>query len=446
MAEAGDKVNTDPHMQPEPTGTPAKRGRRSRVAVPALGKTAATPLLATHATEVDEIEVVYNLLQEVSEDEDEATISVEEITDVSPAKLAELEAEAARAVADLERDLEHTLSLDGLSTDDPVRLYLREIGRTALLKAVDEAELAHRIEAGKRAHTRLYSGESAATEQPWLAELPELPRVHLLEPSIAALGRVTAVERHQLERDIVSGHEARTLLVQANLRLVVSIARRYINRGLNLLDLIQEGNIGLMRASDKFDHRKGFKFSTYATWWIRQAITRAISDQSRTIRLPVHVSETIARMRKVSHELQQSLQREPTELELATAFGIAPAKVQRIMEIAKHPISLEAPMDDNEDSFLGDFIEDEKVATPMDEAAQQLLKEQIDEVLQNLPERERKIIKLRFGLEDGHYRTLEEVAQEFGITRERIRQIEAKILRKLRHSRYGGNMLKEYLQ
>ncbi len=390
---------------------------------------------------IDEIDEIYSIL---IEPEAQAEAHIEE--DIPLAKIAELEAEVARSEAEIEHYLAHALNSDGLSTDDPVRLYLREIGRTPLLKALDEADLAERIEAGKQADDYLRSSGYDAVDLPWMVDLPELPRVQMMSTAdnssrLAPDGRSV----RELEACINDGLIARQQLVQANLRLVVSIARRYINRGLNLLDLIQEGNIGLMRASDKFDHRKGFKFSTYATWWIRQAITRAISDQSRTIRLPVHVSETISRLKRASHDLQQRLQREPSELEIATEMGLTLAKVQRIIEIAKHPVSMDTPLDESEDSFLGDFIEDEKVATPLDEATQRLLKEQIDAVLQNLSPRERQIIVLRFGLNDGHYRTLEEVAKEFNITRERIRQIEAKILRKLRHSRYGGSKLKEYL-
>jgi RNA polymerase primary sigma factor len=360
--------------------------------------------------------------------------------------------------------------MDGMSVDDPVRLYLREIGKTALLKAPDEQALAQRMEAGRKANARLEELGYHSPVPDW-AEAASSSTVHVsnfgrnnmqiatvttnvpvttvqaivgseMSPEEAAEAKAE-VMRLLIIRD--SGIAAKQQLVQANLRLVVSIARRYLGRGLSLLDLIQEGNIGLMRAADKFDYNRGFKFSTYATWWIRQAITRAISDQGRTIRLPVHVSEMVARLRRETHQLQQTLQREPTEEELAKALDISPAKVRRIVEIAKQPVSLESPLDDAEDSFLGDFIEDDRVATPIEEASRQLLREEVRKVLMNLSERERKIVELRYGLVDGKQRTLEEVAQEFRITRERIRQIETKILRKLRHQRFGGSKLQSYL-
>jgi RNA polymerase primary sigma factor len=373
---------------------------------------------------------------------------------------AELAAVAAEVVSEeeLEKVIEHTLHQVEGGTDvaaDTVRLYLREIGGTALLKAYDETELAQRMVRGREAEAKLIDLGIRAEVPNWaapaagphlvpprrsfesksqVAPLPELPT----DPELRA-----EVDRLLVERD--RGYRAKQQLVQANLRLVVSIARRYLGRGLSLQDLIQEGNLGLMRAADKFDYSRGFKFSTYATWWIRQAITRAISDQGRTIRLPVHVSEMVARLRRATHQLQQDLQREPTEDELAAELRTTPQKVRRIMEIAKQPVSLEAPLDESEDSFLGDFIEDDRVATPLEEAQRQLLREEVRNVLSNLQPRERKIVELRFGLEDGKQRTLEEVAQEFGITRERIRQIETKILRKLRHQRFGGSKLQSYL-
>ena len=302
-----------------------------------------------------------------------------------------------------------------LAVGDSVRLYLHEIGETDLLTMAEEVWLSKRMERGKAAETGLQ------TET------------------------LTAIERSTLEADMIDADKARAHLIQANLRLVVSVAKKYVGRGLSFLDLIQEGNIGLMKATDKFDYTRGFKFSTYATWWIRQAITRAISDQSRTIRLPVHVGETINRVRKTSHRLQQILEREPTQEEIARAMDITDDKVRQVLDVARHPVSLEAPVGSEGDAFLGDFIEDVSMPAPLELASQQLLKSQISEALGELTDRERKIIVLRFGLEDGKFRTLEEVGREFGITRERIRQIEAKALRKLRHPTYSRK-LRGYLE
>jgi RNA polymerase primary sigma factor len=298
---------------------------------------------------------------------------------------------------------------------DSVRLYLQEIGETDLLTMEQEVWLAKRMEQGLAAETQLQVDTSL---------------------SLSA--------RRKLELERLDGERARAHLIQANLRLVVSVAKRYVGRGLSFLDLIQEGNIGLMKATDKFDYRRGFKFSTYATWWIRQAITRAISDQSRTIRLPVHVGETINRVKKTSHRLQQIFEREPTPEEIARAMDLSDGKVRQVLDVARHPVSLEAPVGLEGDAILGDFIEDESMPAPVEIASHHLLKTQIAEALDKLTERERKIIVLRFGLEDGKYRTLEEVGREFGITRERIRQIEAKALRKLRHPTYS-RQLRGYL-
>jgi RNA polymerase primary sigma factor len=302
-----------------------------------------------------------------------------------------------------------------VGVSDSVRLYLQEIGETDLLTIQEEVWLAKRMERGKLAEQQLCLPEAVASE---LSEL---------------------------RADKLDGERARAHLIQANLRLVVSVAKKYVGRGLSFLDLIQEGNIGLMKATDKFDYTRGFKFSTYATWWIRQAITRAISDQSRTIRLPVHVGETINRVKKTSHRLQQILEREPTQEEIARAMDISDDKVRQVLDVSRHPISLEAPVGQEGDAFLGDFIEDESMPQPLELASQQLLKSQISDALNKLTDREKKIIVLRFGLEDGRFRTLEEVGREFGITRERIRQIEAKALRKLRHPSYSRK-LRGYLE
>jgi RNA polymerase primary sigma factor len=311
--------------------------------------------------------------------------------------------------------LDASLDQEGIAADDPVRIYLREIGRINLLTAPEEKLLAQQVERGERAADRMSRGEYAFDERP------------------------------QLLRVVREGQAAREHLIQANLRLVVSVAKKYLGRGMSFLDLIQEGNIGLMRAAEKFDYHRGFKFSTYATWWIRQAITRSIADQSRTIRLPVHVGETINRVIRTTNRLQQSTEHDPTPDEVASELGIPAEKVRRVLDAARQTVSLESPVGAEGDSVLGDFIEDKGSAAPLESAAQHILREQIDIALQKLPERERRIIQLRYGLQDGQYRTLEEVGREFGITRERIRQIEARVLRKLRHPHYGRN-LRGYLE
>ena len=299
--------------------------------------------------------------------------------------------------ADIEKmDDEEEIELDkidlsvpeGVSIDDPVRMYLKEIGKVSLLTADEEIELAKRMEQGDE--------------------------------------------------------EAKKRLAEANLRLVVSIAKRYVGRGMLFLDLIQEGNLGLIKAVEKFDYRKGYKFSTYATWWIRQAITRAIADQARTIRIPVHMVETINKLIRVSRQLLQELGREPTPEEIAEEMKMPVERVREILKISQEPVSLETPIGEEEDSHLGDFIQDDNVPVPADAAAFTLLKEQLIEVLGTLTEREQKVLRLRFGLDDGRARTLEEVGKEFNVTRERIRQIEAKALRKLRHPS-RSRKLKDYL-
>jgi RNA polymerase primary sigma factor len=364
----------------------------------------------------------------------EAEIEEADVEDGEPDadELARAAAEAVEvevAPEDLEKDVDRVLTMEGVSVEDSVRIYLREIGRTALLKPPDESALADKMAMGRRAVADMRLLRDSLGEMG--AEI---------EPSLEV-----AEKCREFQIIIDEAQRAKQQLVQANLRLVVSIARRYIGRGLSLLDLIQEGNIGLMKAADKFDHTKGFKFSTYATWWIRQAITRAISDQSRTIRLPVHVTEMVTRLRRAAHELQQKLLREPTEEELGQELGMSAERVRKILDMARHPASLDAPMEEGEDSFLGDFIEDERTATPMEEASRQMLKEQVEDILGRLTEREQQILKMRYGLTDDRPRTLEEVAKAFGITRERIRQIETRILRKLRYARYGANKLRGYL-
>ena len=317
---------------------------------------------------------------------------------------------------------------DGISIEDPVRMYLKEIGKVPLLSADEEIELAQKMEAG-----------SVAVE-----------KIPLLKERLAETGEEQEKEEIQaeikaLQLDVDRGSDAKKRLAEANLRLVVSIAKRYVGRGMLFLDLIQEGNLGLIKAVEKFDYRKGYKFSTYATWWIRQAITRAIADQARTIRIPVHMVETINKLIRVSRQLLQELGREPTPEEIAEEMKMPVERVREILKISQEPVSLETPIGEEEDSHLGDFIKDDNVPVPADAATFTLLKEQLEEVLGTLTEREQKVLTLRFGLEDGRARTLEEVGKEFNVTRERIRQIEAKALRKLRHPS-RSRKLKDYLE
>ena len=309
--------------------------------------------------------------------------------------------------------------VDSFGTDDPVRMYLKEIGKVNLLTSEEEIDLAQTMGAGNEAKEQLEELEKMGEE------IPE-------------------EVRKELERAIKKGERAKQRLAEANLRLVVSIAKRYVGRGMQFLDLIQEGNLGLIKAVEKFDFTKGFKFSTYATWWIRQAITRAIADQARTIRIPVHMVETINKVIRVSRQLLQELGHDPSPEEIAEEMNMPADRVREILKIAQEPVSLETPIGEEEDSHLGDFIPDEDASEPAEAASFTLLKEQLVDVLGTLTPREEKVLKLRFGIEDGRTRTLEEVGKEFNVTRERIRQIEAKALRKLRHPS-RSKKLKDFL-
>jgi RNA polymerase primary sigma factor len=296
------------------------------------------------------------------------------------------------------------IDLTAIDVDDSISLYLKEIGRIPLLTAEQEVSLAKRMEAGRNARRRLSRD-----------------------------GNLSSEEREHLRWTIQDGSAAKEHLIKANSRLVVSVAKKYVGRGVPFLDLIQEGNIGLIRAVKKFDYHRGYKFSTYATWWIRQAVTRAIADQGRTIRVPVHMYEQINRLARVSRQLVQELGRDPTMEEIAGELGVSPKKVERTIKVSQRPLSLEMPVGEEDDSFLGDFIEDSEAPSPTDQASQQLLREQINDIFSSLTPREVRILQLRFGLVDGYSYTLEEVGRKFGVTRERIRQIEAQALGRLRH-------------
>jgi RNA polymerase primary sigma factor len=382
--------------------------------------------------------------------------------------------------------------MDSVSLDDPVRMYLKEIGRVSLLTANDEVELAQAIEAKplhdalkalnvieeidsrqrsveemlpdviERLATVKRKGQQAHIAQELLG-LNDLAKLqNLLDAAAAerkrqasngaARPRVRAealesyrIARYRLTERYERAYEAKQRLTEANLRLVVSIAKKYIGRGMSFLDLIQEGNMGLIRAVEKFDYHKGYKFSTYATWWIRQAITRAIADQARTIRIPVHMVETINKLVRVSRRLLQELGREPSDDEIGEEMGITPEKVREIVKVSQDPVSLETPIGEEEDSHLGDFVEDREAVSPSDAASLTMLHSEVEDVLDTLTPRERRVLQLRFGLIDGHQRTLEEVGKRFGVTRERIRQIEAKALRKLRHPS-RSKKLRDYLE
>jgi RNA polymerase primary sigma factor len=344
-----------------------------------------------------------NILQHLQDE----NIEVVEMVD-------ELDAEEFAREARSARDEEQA------PTNDPVRMYLKEIGKVPLLTAEQEVILAKAIE----------EGEGATAE---------------IDKATDGGRKLSSTRLRELQRTERQGQLAKKKLIEANLRLVVSIAKRYVGRGMLFLDLIQEGNLGLIRAVEKFDYTKGYKFSTYATWWIRQAITRAIADQARTIRIPVHMVETINKLIRIQRQLLQDLGREPTPEEIGREMEFSPEKVREILKVSQEPVSLETPIGEEEDSHLGDFIEDSDAVVPVDAASFILLQEQLDSVLHTLSEREKKVIQLRFGLTDGHPRTLEEVGREFGVTRERIRQIESKTLSKLRHPS-RSQKLRDYLE
>nr|WP_085830472.1 RNA polymerase sigma factor RpoD [Collinsella vaginalis] len=347
--------------------------------------------------------------------------------DIKVAKMADAEMSSERpkrkARPRTTRSRARTRGIDAstvMLTGDPVRMYLKEIGKVDLLTAADEVDLAMKIEAGLEAADKLEAADAGELE-------------------------LTRSEMRRLMRVEQVGLDAKQALISANLRLVVSIAKRYVGRGMLFLDLIQEGNLGLIRAVEKFDYEKGFKFSTYATWWIRQAITRAIADQARTIRIPVHMVETINKLMRVQRQLLQDLGRDPTPEEIGAEMDMSAERVREIQKISQEPVSLETPIGEEEDSQLGDFIEDAQAVVPPEAASFSMLQEQLTQVLDGLADRERKVIELRFGLADGHPRTLEEVGREFGVTRERIRQIESKTLAKLRHPSRSSK-LKDYIE
>jgi RNA polymerase primary sigma factor len=373
----------------------------------------------------DDTDAVYHRLMDLGVDvvEDESIVEEDEEVEgeVEPVPGAEKEEAPESPAPDADEDRvrarrEVDMALKA-PTNDPVRMYLKEIGRVALLTAQEEVDLAMRIEKGLIAADKLSkNGDKLSSE-----------------------------ERGNLRWEERDGAHAKRHLVEANLRLVVSIAKRYVGRGMAFLDLIQEGNLGLIRAVEKFDHTKGFKFSTYATWWIRQAITRAIADQARTIRIPVHMVETINKLVRISRQLQQDLGREPTADEIGQQMELPPEKVREIQKISQEPVSLETPIGEEEDSHLGDFIEDAEAVVPLERASFRLLQEQLESVLHTLSEREKQVIEMRFGLKDGQPRTLEDVGKTFGVTRERIRQIESKTLSKLRHPS-RSQKLRDYLE
>jgi len=415
---------TAPAEQPDELAALVARAKQSGIVTPAE----LDALFVSQDMSPEQLDAVYVTLQQagieiVEEDEDE-----EPLFDFEPEVVVE------------------TVPVEDAPspTADPVRMYLKTIGKVPLLTAEDEVMLAKKVEAGLEAEEQMARNIRPTNERlhDMLMKAALMRDVVRLEAAERPSPELIRELLHRVERE---GQLARKRLIESNLRLVVSIAKRYVGRGMLFLDLIQEGNLGLIRAVEKFDYSKGYKFSTYATWWIRQAITRAIADQARTIRIPVHMVETINKLLRVQRQLMQDLNREPLPDEVAREMDITPDKVREIQKISQEPVSLETPIGEEDDSHLGDFIEDAEAIVPVDAASFILLQEQLDGVMESLTDRERKVIELRFGIADGHLRTLEEVGREFGVTRERIRQIESKTLSKLRHPS-RSQKLRDYLE
>lgn len=428
--KTGKKVEAAPHVQVSPEKLEAAKAELSKMIEGVQGGEKLLELvelgckkgklssgemmevLESITLETEQLDKVYDVLENLGVDTAGDDFVPELDDDVLPST-DELEELPEEEIVD-----PNTL-VDSFAIDDPVRMYLKEIGKVDLLTPEQEVELAQQMGAGAAAKEQLAELEQSGEE------LPDEVRL-------------------ELKKTIRKGERAKQQLAEANLRLVVSIAKRYVGRGMLFLDLIQEGNLGLIKAVEKFDYTKGYKFSTYATWWIRQAITRAIADQARTIRIPVHMVETINKVKKVSNQLLHKNGHEPTAEEISKELDMPVEKVREIMRVAQEPVSLETPIGEEEDSHLGDFIPDDDAPAPAEAASHTLLKEQLSDVLQTLTPREEKVLRLRFGLEDGRSRTLEEVGKEFNVTRERIRQIEAKALRKLRHPS-RSKKLKDFL-
>ncbi len=390
----------------------------------------------------EKIESIYDRVEAASIDVVEDDIDLNEGFDVD---VSEIENEQSHATVDT--------STDAIAIDDPVRMYLKEIGRVPLLSGQEEISIATRMADGKPAEQAILNFVKAQTGEEFedfktavlaLAENKLGKTFKEYNAAVEALSETDAAIDPAMLELAEDGQYAKSQLAEANLRLVVSVAKRYVGRGMLFLDLIQEGNLGLIKAVEKFDYRKGYKFSTYATWWIRQAITRAIADQARTIRIPVHMVETINKLVRVNRQLLQELGREPRPEEIAKEMGISEDKVREIIKIAQEPVSLETPIGEEEDSHLGDFIADDEAPAPENIASTSMLQSHLEEVLRTLTPREEKVLRLRFGLDDGKTRTLEDVGKEFNVTRERIRQIEAKALRKLRHPS-RSKRLKDFL-